>query len=440
MNIFIHLFMIALFINNCIIMNIFIHLFMIALFINNCIIMNIFIHLFICALYIYMQTLQSTLSNIKSPMNHISNIMKDSIQNNQTIIMYFMGILIVISTVLIVYYVFHEKNKKQSNTSSMKKELNVLPTKVKSINPSDAKHQQLLRDYYIMSSYNSCCNGDIYNGYVSLDALKTVISKGARVLDFEIYSVNEKTVVAASSTDNFYKKTTYNQLDIDDVMNIVKRYGFSGSTAPNFRDPLFIHFRIKSQKPHVFSDLAKSIQSIFGNQYILGGKYNNEYGGENMGTVPLKELMGKVIFMCDKTTSNFEGTPLKEYINMASGTTFLQSLRNYDVVYTPNSNDLINHNKKNMTISMPDLSKTDDNFQPVIHFKFGCQMICLNFQNVDSNLEYYIQHFNEEQTAFILKPVELRYQVKTAAPPSKQDQNLSYAPRLINKPYFKHEL
>lgn len=388
----------------------------------------------------FKNTLQNSLSVSNSGISKISSLAQTYMKNNQTLFLVFMVIMVIISSVLAVYYVLHEKNKKNSNTKSMKKNLDSLKTEVKSVNPNDAKHQQLLRDYYIMSSYNSCCNGDIQNGYVTLDALKAVIAKGARVLDFEIYSVGEKTVVAASSTDNFYKKTTYNDLPFADVMEVVRNYGFSGSSAPNFRDPLFVHFRIKSSASHVFTDMTKTIQSVFGNRYILGGKYNNEYGGENLGSVPLKDLMGKVIFMCDKTASNFEGTPLKEYINFASGNAFLQSLRNYDVVYTPNSSDLINHNKKNMSITMPDLSKTDDNFQPVIHFKFGCQMVCMNFQNVDSNLEYYVDYFNDQQSAFVLKPVELRYQVKTAQQPTKQDPSLSYAPRLINKPYFKHEL
>ena len=66
-----------------------------------------------------------------------------------------------------------------------------------------------LIDYYVMGSFNSCCTGDVINGYVSLEALKQVISYGVRLLDFEIYFKDGKVVVAAGR-NNIYMKDTYN--------------------------------------------------------------------------------------------------------------------------------------------------------------------------------------------------------------------------------------
>ena len=44
-----------------------------------------------------------------------------------------------------------------------------------------------LIDYQIMGSFNSCCTGEVINGYVSLEALQIVLEQGVRLLDFEIY-------------------------------------------------------------------------------------------------------------------------------------------------------------------------------------------------------------------------------------------------------------
>ena len=90
--------------------------------------------------------------------------------------------------------------------------------------------------------------------------------------------------------------------------------------------------------------------------------------------------------MCSRENNMFATTPLNEFVNIASGSQFLRELRNYDVQYTHNYNELIDSNKKNMAITMPDLAPTDVNMPVSLHLKYGCQMPCMNFQNNDSNL------------------------------------------------------
>ena len=57
-------------------------------------------------------------------------------------------------------------------------------------------------DYYIASSYNSACGGYPVNDYLGMGPLKVVIAQGARVLDFEIYYMNNDAVVGSSGTDS----------------------------------------------------------------------------------------------------------------------------------------------------------------------------------------------------------------------------------------------
>ena len=66
-------------------------------------------------------------------------------------------------------------------------------------------------------------------------------------------------------------------------------------------------------------------------------------------------------------------------------------------------------------------------------------MICMNFQSVDNNLIFYLEQFNDAGSAFILKPSQLRYTPTKSKIPRKQNPELSYAPKLLEKPYFSHE-
>ena len=67
--------------------------------------------------------------------------------------------------------------------------------------------------------------------------------------------------------------------------------------------------------------------------------------------------------------------------------------RNYDVQYTHDPDGLKEYNKKNMTISMPDLSALNNNVPAQLHFSYGCQMVCMNYANFDSNMQFYKNMF-----------------------------------------------
>ena len=87
---------------------------------------------------------------------------------------------------------------------------------------------------------------------------------------------------------------------------------------------------------------------------------------------------------------------------------------------------------------MPDLTSLNNNVSPNLHFSYGCQMVCMNYQNMDSNMKFYFKKFNESGNAFILKPENLR----ALAPPkltipNKPPKELSYAPKKIDLPMYK---
>ena len=354
---------------------------------------------------------------------------------NEVFIFYYLIALFILSVVFVGYYVTSEMVKNNRNNSKMTKELDRIENVVTNMNTNDAKYQHKLRDYYIMSSHNSCSNGDFSNGFVSLDALKNVIRRGARVLDFEVYSVQGKTVIATSYEKSFHRKSTYNSLSLPLVLETIHRDAFAASTCPTFNDPLILHFRVKSQRERVFNDLTKYIVEILGDRR-LGMKYSNEFRGENLTAEPIRNFLGKVIIAYDASNPLYKETKFKEIVNICSSSIFLRKTRDHDIRYAPSHKDLIEYNKKNMHFTLPDLKKSTSNMEASIHIKYGCQIIAMNFQKNDSHLRYYLEFFNKRNSAFVLKPKPLRYIPVIVDNPEAQDPKLSYAPKEIKKAYF----
>jgi hypothetical protein len=305
------------------------------------------------------------------------------------------------------------------------------PTLISSINVNNPMNDYLLRDFYIKTAYNCCASGRNKNDFVNLCALKNCIKQGARCLDFEIYSVGNKAVIAVSSVTSYNIKESYNTVPFKKAMEVVALYAFSGSNCPNPDDPLILNFRIKSDNKAIYDDMAKAIYNTL-EERLLGKKYSYESYGYNLGSKSILELMKKVIIVVDKANPLFVDTLLNEYVNMASNTPFMRTLRFNDIKFTPDMDELVTFNKQNMTIALPEISPNIENYSSALVQTYGCQLIGMSFQNFDSNMEYYSLLFDQAGSAFILKPERLRYIVVTVPAAPLAEQNLSYGPRVVN--------
>lgn len=345
-------------------------------------------------------------------------------------------IFIVILLVLSYVYTLSKTRKIKCNTLD-----NNYPEKpaISSLQNDDYGMKLLLRDFNIKSAYNCCSISNFKNSFVDLCALKNCIKQGVRCFDVEIYSLNDEPIISTSSIDNYHVKQTYNYITYVNFLKTLDSMGFS-STSPTQHDPLFIHMRVKSKNKIIFDKMAKYISAYCDNNKLLSPTYSNEYNGNNLGTVPIKDLMGKYIFMIERSNPLYTETKLFEYINMSSKSIFLRGLRNYDVEFTPDHKDLIEYNKKNMTLSMPDLSNSTTNVKAAIHLNYGCQFVCMCYQNMDQNMEYINKFFTDSKRALALKPEKLRWVPVTIDPPKKQDPNLSYATRDIEADYYKFNI
>lgn len=352
-----------------------------------------------------------------------------------------MIVIIIIILIILIIYVVNQFTKRKSNCKQINSMNNTIT--LSSMQPSDLTTQGssggkplLLRDFYVKSSYNSCASGQFENDWVDLCALNNVIQQGCRFLDFEIYDLNDIPVVAVSSTNNYFEKGSYNYVTLDDAISTIQNNAFTGGNCPNPKDPLFIHLRIKSN--HI--DLYKNISTILTNRLdnkMLPNVFSYEFGGKNLGAIPLKELMGYAIIIVDKSNPLFEKTSLDEFVNIASNSVFLRNLTYSNVIYSNDMTDLINNNKKYMSICRPDLSKTASNYNVSAVMQYGVQFPSICFQVNDTNLQLYNSVFNKSGKAFVLKPDALRYIPVTNTPPTEPQMSYGYKEYQSNLYNFK---
>ena len=304
-----------------------------------------------------------------------------------------------------------------------------------------------LRDFYVMSSYNTCCGGNTKKDFVSMNPLVEVISQGVRFLDFEVYSYDGKPIIAAGPEANpdgkYCIKGTYNHLNFDQVMNKINNAAF---TIPsNKNDPLFLNFRIKTNSKGVYDNMYESINNYFGG----GGRINRlvsenlRYDGGkitsaqdySISNVPLYQLKGKVIISIKDVNHGYIGKKFSELISISdknkagTGMPYINSYKNLQVKDAYDPNEIITENKQYLGITYPDFTNTTSNSSAALHHKLGFQFVTMNFHIIDEHLKYYINLFNDGGSAFILKPEKLRYKRVTINKPKEADKNLSFAPK-----------
>ena len=342
--------------------------------------------------------------------------------------------LLALILLCVIWWIYNKLTLNNNNCISMNKLYNKFPS-VHTISISNDDFSHSFRDYYIKTAYNCCSAGTSKNDFMNICALKNCIRQGVRCLDFEIYSVDNSPVIAVSSQKSFDIKETYNTVSFSNAMSIIADYAFSGSTCPTPGDPLIIHLRIMSNNKPIYDMMANTLYTTLSRR-LLGKNFSYENNGKNFGQTLLKDLMGKVIIIVDKSNPLFSDTLLNEYVNMASNSVFMRAIRFHDVKFTPDMQELIEFNKKNMSIVLPDLSPSNANPSSTLSLNYGCQMVALSLQSYDSSLEYYNEMFDLAGSAFVLKPKELRYIPVTIPTPLPPNPAYSYEKRDIKSDYY----
>lgn len=368
----------------------------------------------------------------------INNAIKSLTEMKEsTAVFLIIGITLIIILIAFLYY-FYYSTLRSKECSTMDTIYGDLNGKITSINDSE-QFSYTFKDYYIKTAYNCCSGGSYKNDFVDTCILKDILKQGVRGLDFEIFSIDDKPVVATSTSDSYYIKETFNYINFGDVMNIIRDYAFSSSGSPNKDDPIIIHLRIKSTNQEMYKNFAKLLEGF--DSLLMSKDYDSEYYGKNFGNVELQKLKGKIVIIVDRSNTSFLECPeFYKFINMTSNSVFMRALHYYDIKYSPDIAELIEYNKQNMTIGMPDKGANPENPSSVVMRETGCQLLGMRYPYIDVNVEENDVFFDENGHAFVLKPEPLRYIPVTIPLPSPQNPELSYATRTVQSDFYKFDI
>ena len=373
----------------------------------------------------------TTQQNINNAVKNLTQL-KDS---TAIVLITFITFLIILISFLVYFYYSRLRSRECNKMKSIYGDLN---GKIRSIDDTE-QFKYTFKDYYIKSAYNCCSGGNYRNDYVDTCNLKALLKQGVRGLDFEIFSINDGPVVATSTSDSYYVKETFNYIDFVDIMDIIRDYAFATSTAPNSRDPIIIHLRIKSTNQTMYQNFAKLLEKY--DSILLSKDYDSENHGKNFGNVPIQNLLGKVIIIVDRSNISFLECPeFYKFVNMTSNSVYMRALHYYDIKYTPDMNELIAFNKQNMTIGMPDKGSNPENPSSLVMREMGCQLLAMRYQKVDVNVEENDVFFDENGYAFVLKPENLRYIPVTIPTPPPQNPQLSFATRDVSSDFYSFNI
>lgn len=315
-----------------------------------------------------------------------------------TYIMFFAVGLILITLFYYLYYTgtFLTDGLKERQCDAMEKKYSVLNGKIHSVVVNSNVNNEPLKNFYIKTAYNCCSVGDYKNDYVDLCSLKNVLKQGVRALDFEIFSIKNKPVIATSVSENYYVKETLNFIPFQDAMQVIQNYAFSASTAPNPNDPVIIYLRIKSANQRMYKNLLKIFKNY--ESILLGNEFSFNNHGKNIGDIEISKFANKVVVILDR-----EVDELSEYVNGVSNSRYIRCLHASDIEYMEDSNELSRFNEKGMTIAIPDKGSDPSNPNSIIMRDNGCQFLAMRYQLMDIHLQENEDFFNSNGFAFVLK-------------------------------------
>ena len=275
------------------------------------------------------------------------------------------------------------------------------------IQPISKKYYKFpLKEFMVKSSYNSAIVGNS----ASENAIKFVIKRGCRLLDFEIYTrTNDDGVKKEyiSFSEDSEHKTIKTDLDltIDKAFETVIGNAFTSAPAP--KDPLFIHLRIKNHSTDAYERIAKSIKTNFGSKL-----YEKEVNADT----EIGNLIDKVVMILDvESAPNYENygncdknipncVPIRNVINLRSGMIGLPKYSYIDyntIVSVPTSYDDTGRTDIAMFFMMTPPQIGNMNAPSIADLaKNPCQMVLIKYYNQTPILKEYEEVFNMCESSF----------------------------------------
>jgi hypothetical protein len=338
-------------------------------------------------------------------------------------------VLIVIFVILLsigIAYAVIPKEKKAVNTASNNFGAYQQVTRLA---PLGCPTPYRMCDYYTASSSYSVFPGNKIFDYVSDQVLPMVIKAGARVVELDVYAdINGKPVVGLKN-EKLGVDYASNSVPFESCCVSIANNAFNSVTSPVSSDPFVLSLAFHTDKTDVINACAEILKTTC-RAHMLDETY--AFQRKNIAIEPICNLQSKLIIV---SGGGMKGTLMEELVNMSWDTSHLRRLLYSQASQPHDANELINFNRNNITMVVPDIEGDLVNYNPQILFTYGCQWIMMNYGSIDSMMELYISEFQENSV--VLKPDGLRpLKPKKYKKPSLPDPSVSFQPMQQISPIY----
>jgi hypothetical protein len=308
-------------------------------------------------------------------------------------------ILLVFLFLWILYSLYKKREGFQENQSNIDsaaaaelqsvRKNNTTTLSINSVSSNSQKYA--INQYVIKGSQNSALSGT----YVNLQMIHYVLSRGCRFLDFEIYCLSDNKVYVAyydGGADPTLDpiQITTNKILLADVITTILNGAFTTSISPNSSDPVFVQLRVSNNEEYnelngitdqmIYQKIANVIYASVSSTNNMSVLYN----GKITSKTPLSKLMGKIIFIMDKT-HNLNYASIGGCETVSSSCVDLNSIVNYDSMTESNGQTTISKTSYKNLIKMANTITTfDDNGITVNSKSLSWQLVLNDKANEDS--------------------------------------------------------
>ena len=283
----------------------------------------------------------------------------------------------------------------------------------------------MLCDYYVASSSYSVFPSTYTFDYVSDNVIPLVIKAGARLVEIDVYAGERDVPTVGLKNEKLGFDYAKNSVSFEKCCIAIGNSAFSTTLSS---DPFIVSIVFHTNKRTVLDASAQIIKDTLG-RYLLSREYN--FHRKNLAQEPICNLAGKLIIV---SGGEIKGTLFEELVNLSWNTSNLRRLTYMQASQPYDNEELINSNRQNITMVVPDPDPDLKNNNPTILFSYGCQWNLMNYGSLDDMMELNIGQF--QQGSIILKPSELRFKPVEAKTPVLPDPEVSFQPMAQSSPIY----
>jgi hypothetical protein len=260
--------------------------------------------------------------------------------------------------------------------------------------------QYRLCDYYVAaSSYSVFPGADVYD-YISDSILPLVIKAGPRMVELDIYADEEKKPVVGLKNQKLGTDYAYNTVPFQACCISIANNAFNNIVTPVSSDPFILSLVFHTDISTTINACAEILKTTCRPHLF---DYTYGYQRRNLAIEPICKLQNKMIIASGKEV---QGTMMEEMVNLSWAMSNLRRLTYTQASQTYEPEELIDFNRNNITMVVPDIGENLKNSNPEILFTYGCQWNMMSYGSTDGMMEFYIGHFQENSV--VLKPEALR--------------------------------